>query len=114
MLKTSILFAGLLCLTTYAYAETITTIIQTNPHSRSRTIYKPSWQDADANRDGKVTKEEYMANQEKRFATLDKNRDGILDASDFTVFSHSTITTPIRPQTPTLQQETNTSSQINR
>jgi uncharacterized low-complexity protein len=36
----------------------------------------------DADKDGKVTKEEFMAAHEKMFADKDKNSDGVLDADE--------------------------------
>ncbi len=39
--------------------------------------------DADTNKDGVVTLDEAMAAAEKRFATLDRNKDGAIDAADF-------------------------------
>ena len=45
-----------------------------------------SWKDADANKDGAVNKEEFMAKQqaraEKKFAKLDANNDGKVDEAE--------------------------------
>lgn len=45
-----------------------------------------SWQDADANKDGVVTKEEFMAKHqqraEKMFSKLDANNDGKVDEAE--------------------------------
>jgi hypothetical protein len=38
--------------------------------------------DADANHDGKITKEEFMAAQEKFFEKVDKNGDGVITADE--------------------------------
>ena len=40
-------------------------------------------QEADANKDGIVTLDEALAAAEKRFATLDRNKDGVIDKADF-------------------------------
>lgn len=37
----------------------------------------------DANKDGKVTRAEYVAARSARFDTLDKNRDGVVSKADF-------------------------------
>ena len=40
-------------------------------------------QEADANKDGVVTLDEALAAAEKRFTTLDRNKDGVIDKADF-------------------------------
>jgi Ca2+-binding EF-hand superfamily protein len=48
--------------------------------------HQHSWQDADANKDGVISKEEFMARHqeraEKMFTKLDANKDGKVDASE--------------------------------
>ncbi len=48
--------------------------------------YTHSWQDADTNNDGVVTKEEFMAKHqeraEKMFSRLDANKDGKIDETE--------------------------------
>lgn len=45
-----------------------------------------SWQDADTNKDGVITKDEFMAKHqqlaEKMFTKLDTNKDGKIDAAE--------------------------------
>lgn len=48
------------------------------PEERFATLLR----DADANRDGKVTHDEYLAFTKKHFAELDKNKDGLLSRDE--------------------------------
>ena len=48
--------------------------------------YHHSWQDADANKDGVISKDEFMARHqqraEKMFSKLDSNKDGKVDQAE--------------------------------
>lgn len=49
-------------------------------------MHTHSWQDADTNKDGTVSKDEFMAKHQKRaekmFLKLDTNKDGKVDATE--------------------------------
>lgn len=48
--------------------------------------YQHSWQDADANKDGVISKDEFMAKHQQRaermFSKLDANKDGKVDQAE--------------------------------
>ncbi|MFM9939079.1 MAG: EF-hand domain-containing protein [Hyphomicrobiaceae bacterium] len=47
--------------------------------------------DADANKDGIITLDEVLAAAEKRFVTMDRTKDGVVDAADFAALRKETV-----------------------
>ena len=62
--------------------------------ARLRASLLKRYGEADLNKDGKITREEFLAARDKWFRDVDANNDGILEQSEFRAYSRKTRALP--------------------
>lgn len=76
----------LLIISSLMFGFTQTAFADHHEGTNAKAAHGHSWKDADTNKDGAVSKEEFMAKQqaraEKKFAKLDANNDGKVDDAE--------------------------------
>ncbi|NMN06432.1 MULTISPECIES: EF-hand domain-containing protein [unclassified Novosphingobium] len=64
-------------------AATATLAIAGTAHAQRGGRFADMFAGADANHDGRISRDEFMAGRSARFAELDRNHDGVISAADF-------------------------------